>query len=149
MTIIDPTHPLYGRTFPLLRMPSPRSKARLLVELPDGRVQRLPREVTDLDAAVLATRPQALISVPTLLPLAHLICAMLVGKEDVHDDTTHALTTHGVPKSLTGTLCESPRPTDLVVPPGPNRSAATGPLPLRPDPADAERPGHGPEGDPR
>ena len=68
MTIIDPTHPLYGRTLPLLRMHSARSKARLVVRLPDGRVQWIPRAVTDLDASAVAVPPPARIAVPTLLP---------------------------------------------------------------------------------
>jgi hypothetical protein len=92
VTIIDPSHPLYGRMLPLSRPPSKRSKAHLLVQLPDGRVQRLPREVTDQEASASVPHPQALITVPTLLPLVHLICAMLSGKEDVCHDTAQSLT---------------------------------------------------------
>ena len=91
VTIVDPTHPLYGRTLPLLRVHSARSKARLVVRLPDGRVQWLPRAVTDLAPSAAAVPPPALIAVPTLLPLAQLVCAMLTGKEDMHHDAVHAL----------------------------------------------------------
>src|SRR5215467_10409317 len=92
VTIIDPTHPLYGRTLPLLRVHSTQSKARLVVQLPDGRVQWIPRAVTELAASAAATLPHALIAVPTLLPLAQLVCAMLTSKEDIHHETVHALT---------------------------------------------------------
>jgi hypothetical protein len=128
VTIIDPTHPLYGRTLPLLRVHSTQSKARLVVQLPDGRVQWLPRAVTDLAASAAAAPPHTLIAVPTLLPLAQLVCAMLTGKEDMHHETVHALT---VP------LGESPSASTIVEPSRHTCSAATGPMPLRPDSADA------------
>ena len=91
-TIIDPTHPLYGRMLPLLRSPSTRSNAQRLVQWPDGRVQRLPREVPTLEASASVPHPQARLSVPTLLPLAHLICARRAGQEDVGHDTAPSLT---------------------------------------------------------
>ena len=91
-TIIDPTHPLYGRMLPLLRSPSTRSNAPLLGQWPDGRVQRLPREVPTLDASASVPHPQARLAVPPLLPLAHLICARLAGQEDVGHDTAQSLT---------------------------------------------------------
>ena len=132
MTIIDPTHPLYGRTLPLLRVHSTRSKARLVVQRPDGRVQWIPRAVTDLAASPAVAPPHALIAVPTLLPLAQLVCAMLTGKEDMHHETVHALT---VP------LGESPGASTIVEPARRTYSAATGSVPLRPDSADAGCPG--------
>ncbi len=132
VTIVDPTHPLYGRTLPLLRVHSARSKARLVIQLPDGRVQWIPRAVTDLGTSAVAAPPPARIAVPTLLPLAQLVCAMLTGKEDMHHDTAPALT---VPRG------ESPGVLDPVELPGCTHAAAAGPLPLRPDPADAEYPG--------
>jgi len=127
VTIIDPTHPLYGRTLPLLRVHSTQSKARLVVQLPDGRVQWIPRAVTELAASAAATLPHALIAVPTLLPLAQLVCAMLTSKEDIHHETVHALT---VP------LRESPGAPIIMESPRRTCAAATGPMPLRPDSAD-------------
>ncbi len=146
VTSVDPTHPLYGRTLPLLRMHSARSKARLVVRLPDGRVQWLPRAVTDLDASAVVTPPQALIAVPTLLPLAQLVYAMLTGKEDMHHDTAPALTRRVVnapPTVPRDDLCGAPA---LMEQPGPQCAAATGPMPLRPDSADAGCPGSGSKG---
>jgi IS66 Orf2 like protein len=131
VTITDPTHPLYGRTLPLLRVHSTGSKARLVVQLPDGRVQWIPRAVTDLAASAAVTLPHALIAVPTLLPLAQLVCAMLTGKEDIHHETVHALI---VP------LRESPGAPTIVEPPRRTCTAATGPMPLRPDSADVGYP---------
>jgi hypothetical protein len=131
VTITDPTHPLYGRTLPLLRVHSTGSKARLVVQLPDGRVQWIPRAVTDLAASAAVTLPHALIAVPTLLPLAQLVCAMLPGKEDMHHETVHALI---VP------LRESPGAPTIVEPPRRMCTAATGPMPLRPDSADVGYP---------
>jgi hypothetical protein len=140
VTIIDPTHPLYGRMLPLLRSPSTRSKAQLLVQLPDGRVQRLPREVTNLEASASVPHSPALIAIPTLLPLAHLICAMLAGKEDVCYDTTQSLTppvANCPPSAPPDGASGIP---DLVEWPGRKRSATTGPLSLRSHPADAGAP---------
>jgi len=148
VTIVDPTHPLYGRTLPLLRVHAARSKARLVVRLPDGRVQWIPRAVTDLDASAVAVPPPARIAVPTLLPLAQLVCARLTGKEDMHHDTAHALTLRVVNAPLTVPPAESRGAPELVEQPGPQRAAATGPMPLRPDSADAGCPGHGGKGIP-
>jgi len=128
VTIVDPMHPLYGRTLPLLRVHSTRSKARLVVQLPDGRVQWIPRAMTDLDPPTVVAPPLALIAVPTLLPLAHLVCAMLTGKEDIHHENVHPLT---VP------FGESPGTPTVVEPPRRQCSATTGPMLLRSHPADA------------
>src|SRR5713101_3992602 len=124
VTIVDPTHPLYGRTLPLLRVHSARSKARLVVRLPDGRVQWIPRAVTDLDASAVAVPPPALIAVPTLLPLAQLVCALLTGKEDMHHDTAHALTIRDVNATLPVPLAKPHGAPDLVEQPGSPRAAA-------------------------
>jgi hypothetical protein len=139
VTILAPTHPLYGRTLPLLRVHSTRSKARLVVQLPDGRVQWIPRAVTDLAASAAVTLPHALIAVPTLLPLAQLVCAMLTSKEDMHHETVHALT---VP------LRESPGAPTIMEPPRRTCAAATGPMPLRPDSADVGCPDCCSQGEP-
>jgi hypothetical protein len=130
VTIIDATHPLYGCTLPLVRTPSPHSKAQLFVQLPDGRVQKLPRKVTDFEAATSTPRPHALIAVPTLVPLARLLCAMLAGKEDVCHDTDPTLI-----RPCDATSDQLPT-SDLVAPARQPPSAPTGPLPLRADPTD-------------
>jgi hypothetical protein len=130
VTIIDATHPLYGCTLPLVRTPSPHSKAQLFVQLPDGRVQKLPRKVTDFEAATSTPRPHALIAVPTLVPLARLLCAMLAGKEDVCHDTDPT-----VIRPCDATSDQLPA-SDLVAPARQPPSAPTGPLPLRADPTD-------------
>jgi hypothetical protein len=131
VTIIDVTHPLCGSTLPLVRTPSPHSKSQLYVQLPDGRVQRLPREVTDFEASLSTPPPHALIAVPTLVPLAHLLCAMLTGKEDVCHDTEPAFI-----QPYVNAKGDKQLATELVEQAGHQPSTSTGPLPLRPDPTD-------------
>jgi hypothetical protein len=47
VTIVDPRHPLYGNTFPLLKVISSKSKQTCLVEIESGLNRHIPLEVTD------------------------------------------------------------------------------------------------------
>src|SRR4029453_16340037 len=49
ITITDPQHPLYGRTFPLVGTCSSRSDSRLILALPNGYQRIVPRSVTNID----------------------------------------------------------------------------------------------------
>ena len=138
VTIMDPAHPLYGRTVALLRVHSARSQARLVVQLPDGRVRWIPRAVTDIDRPQPAAPPVALITVPTLLPLTRLLCAMVIAQEDsYHDPTDSSFATEA------GTPADALPTPDLMDSAGPCRPPATGSLPVRLDPAEPCGGGHG------
>ncbi len=87
VTITDPSHPLYGQTFSVLRVYSPRAKNGLVVALPDGRARRIPRTITDLVEPPNHHAITSVISAPALLPLARLICAMVATPEvATHDN---------------------------------------------------------------
>jgi hypothetical protein len=76
VTITDPTHPLYGHTFPLLTVRVNRSKTHVTVLLPTGRRRSVPKASTDLERSVEQASlhpPLPVISVRTILPLARLV----------------------------------------------------------------------------
>jgi len=142
ITIIDPAHPLYGHPVTLLRIHSARSNARLVVQLPDGRVRWIPRAITDLDPAPPGPPPIALITAPTLLPLARLVCAMVSAQEDSHyDSTDRSLVTE------TGSPADAFLAPELMDGAGSDHPPATGPLFVRLDPAVPGRRGHGGPGE--
>ena len=142
VTILDPAHPLYGRTVTVLRVHSARSQARLVVRLPDGRVRWIPRAITDLDPSPPVPPPVALISAPTLLPLARLLCAMVSAQEDSHyDSTDRSLVTE------TGSPADAFPTSALVDGVSAGHPPATGPLCVRLDPAVPGRRGHGGPGE--
>jgi len=132
VTRVDPPHPRYGRTRPLLRVHAARSTARLVIPRPDGRVQWRPRAVTDRASSAVAAPPPARMAVPTLLPRAPLVCARLTGQEERPHATAPALP---VPRGA------SPGVLDPGELPGCPHAAAAGPRPLRPAPAEAACPG--------
>ena len=84
--VIDPKHPLFGRSFPLLRAFSPRGNTTVTVLLPDGQRRVIPRTATDLDGE---TRPQTQslppISIRTILPLAQFVNAKIASEEKSDD----------------------------------------------------------------
>ena len=87
--IIDPAHPLYGRSFPLIRIDSPRGKNNVVILLPTGRRRSVPRAATDLDASASpssSTLPR--ISVRTILPLAHRIQVHMRNRVEVSHDSS-------------------------------------------------------------
>src|SRR5207245_6308510 len=147
-TMVDPPHPRSGHPLPRRRVPSRRSKARRVVQRPDGRGQWLPHAGTELDASAGAAPPPARMAVPPLRPLAPLGGARLTGKESRPPDTAPALPRRVVHAPLTVPLNESRGAPDLVEQTGPTWAAATGPRPLRPHAAAAGGPGHGGPGAP-
>ena len=87
VTITDPTHPLYGHTFPRLTVRVNRSKTHVTVLLPTGRRRSVPRSATDLEHPVEAVShdlPLPAISVRTILPLARLVQQRKQAKEESH-----------------------------------------------------------------
>src|SRR3972149_6074335 len=89
VTIVDPAHPLFGQTLPIVRPTSPRGRAQLVVLLLNGHHRSIARSATDLDSPV-PTRPvhQGLspISVRTMLPVAQFIRAKLAATEEMSHD---------------------------------------------------------------
>ncbi len=77
-TITDPTHPLFGKTFPVSKAISPHSNTEsLIIELPDGQHRIVSRSSTDLETLTdsgvsLKDLPQ--ISIRTILPIARFVC---------------------------------------------------------------------------
>lgn len=91
-TIVDPTHPLFGQTLPILRASRHHLKERIVVALPDGRERRIPISITNLiERPSDNSTATGLISVRTLLPLAELIRAMVAPQEEnIHGATSHS-----------------------------------------------------------
>jgi hypothetical protein len=91
-TIVDPTHPLFGQTLPILRASRHHLKERIVVALPDGRERRIPISITNLiESPSDDSTAEVLISVRTLAPLAELIRAMVAPQEEnIHGATSHS-----------------------------------------------------------
>jgi len=105
VTVTDPTHPLYGQTFPLLPVRIHRTPLHVMVLLPSGRRHMVPRAATNLERENMTVSPAAplpFISVRTILPLARLVQQLKQVKEEHHaEQTTSAihLTESCVPSS--------------------------------------------------
>jgi hypothetical protein len=106
VTITDPTHPLYDQTLPLLTVRVNRSKTHVTVLLPTGRRRSVPRSATNLERLAEESSCDSslpVISVRTILPLAHLVQQLKQAKEESHAEQT-ASTSHptepGSPSSL-------------------------------------------------
>ena len=87
VTVIDPTHPLYGHTLPQLPVRMNRSTPHVMVLLPTGRRHAIPRAATNLDCSVEAAAPDSPLpttSVRTILPLARLVQQLKQAKEESH-----------------------------------------------------------------
>ena len=103
VTIVDPTHPLYGHTFPLVPSSiSRRSKQTLVITLPTGQQRSVPRAVTDLaspQASVEAGPPSfAHLSVRILLALAHQVRRLRQAQEErMHEACTDLSSPRGTP----------------------------------------------------
>jgi hypothetical protein len=85
VTITDPAHPLFGRTFPLVQHKSPRGKSQLIIQLPNGLLRSVPHSSTNLSTSSLPTPCAELpaISVWTILPLARFIQNLLQAAEEI------------------------------------------------------------------
>jgi hypothetical protein len=107
VTIIDPSHPLYGHTFPLIPSTMPRrNRQTRVITLPTGQQRSVPRAVTDLAApevSVAAVLPSlAPLSGRILLSLAHQVRHLRQAQEErMHEACTDLPAPRG-PHSLPG-----------------------------------------------
>jgi hypothetical protein len=86
VTVIDPSHPLFGRSFPLARDSSPRGKTQLLIQLPNGLRRSIPRSATDFDPSPQKSLKLSNISVRTILPVARFVQILLQAAEEAGHD---------------------------------------------------------------
>jgi hypothetical protein len=89
VTVTDPQHPFFGRTFPIVRPVSGRGNTRLRIRLPDGEIRAIPRSATDLEApSPPAGVPSEVpwVSVRTLLPVARFVRLLISAAEEVSPD---------------------------------------------------------------
>jgi hypothetical protein len=145
VTIIDPAHPLFKLTLPVIHAPvSLHSKTSLIVQLPNGKHRRVPYCVTDLAKKAADDIPPATtllpISVRTLLPLAHYIRRLLGTPEESADESATEPT--DVPP-IDATPEEDNRPTQPMARPGSDTTTTTGSMPGRAHSTDAPL-GHDP-----
>ena len=151
--VVDPTHPLAGRAFPLVALTAPRLADHVVIRLPTGQHRAVPRAATDLAPPASpgsSHHPTARVSGRTLLPLATLVHALLTAyRERAHDPAAHRPAPPAtVPAATppTGRDAGELSAADLARV-GPRGSAATGAGPGR---ADAPQPAPAtPEGGPR
>ena len=117
VTVTDPQHPFFGRTFPVVRPVSGRGNGRLLIRLPDGEIRVIPRAATDLvgaspPAGQASEVPR--VSVRTLLPVAQYVRSLIRAAEEVPRDATlrsgrPATAEASVPSSAAGLASVGPR----------------------------------------
>jgi len=75
--VMDPTHPLFGKTLRLLSEQCGRGKAFVAVAIEDGRKRLIPRTATDLDSQKHHSGQLSCSSARSLLPLArHIQCCL-------------------------------------------------------------------------
>jgi hypothetical protein len=147
VTIIDPAHPLFGRTFPIVRDWSPRGRSCLVIALPGGQHRSVPRSATDLSGPdPQSLQPGALpcVSVRTILPVAQFVKRKLPATEEhTHGEWTPSTDALDLP-ARTSAGAGSGQPASVAVEPtGSDRSttdsAATGTADLAHPSAAAER----------
>jgi len=82
--IIDPEHPLFGTTYPIVSLATPHGRNWLAMEMPCGSIRVISHEVTSLnrellDLDVLQQLPR--ISIPLILRLQQMIQKLMQKKE--------------------------------------------------------------------
>jgi hypothetical protein len=77
--VVEPTHPLFGKTLKLLSERCSRGKTFIAVGLEDGRRRLVLRSATDLDSTKRHNRLVPFVSARSLLPLARHIQSCLTG----------------------------------------------------------------------
>ena len=97
VTIIDPAHPFFGRSFPLVRTTSSRGKRRLVIRHPDGHTQSVLIAATDFENSQASPSPPVLmtISARTLLPVARRLRMMALAMEEPRHGTSSHPTLNG------------------------------------------------------
>jgi len=143
VTITEPTHPLFGQTLPVIRIPaSALIEPTIIVQLPNGEHRRLPQAATDLALAprdrIVSTVPLLPISVRTLLPLAHAVRCLLEVREEKRDEHQPEPTAAAAGGALPGAAnANSQRATTSLAPAATDSTPTTNPVPGRTDPASA------------
>ena len=129
VTITDPSHPLFKRTFPVIRIPRHCCATPVvIVELPNGEHRRIPCSATDLQGPISSQVPLAPISVRTLLPLANRVRRLLgVAEErpDENPDQFAASTDDSTPPTSAADMASPTAPAATATGPAPSRTAAT------------------------
>ncbi len=123
VTITDPTHPLYGHTLPCISVRVHRSKTHVTVLLPTGRRRSVPRSATNLERGaeeVSHDPPLPVISVRTILPLAHFVQGLKQAQEERHAERQA--------ESIQATASDSTSSTNDLAPASCKQPAATRPL---------------------
>ena len=141
VTITEPNHPLFGRTFAVAHTPASYcGEAWLILQLPTGEHRRVPCSATDLSKKTAERpahrAPMLPLSARTLLPLAHHVRRLLGAKEESADDTPS--------EASGGRLGETPTqasagPTPFVAESGAHSAPTTGPVSGRTHSAHASR----------
>ncbi len=130
VTIIDRTHPFFGRTFPVVSLSSPRGKTHLILLLANGQHRIVPHAATDLGQTQKQNSEPQLprISVRTMLPLARLIQSKLQAREvwsDVSETSGKQAKQAPNPSS---TPKHNPRPAQSMAPDDAASTTTVGPL---------------------
>ena len=107
VTILDPAHPFYGRSFPLVRGTTSRGRSDLVLRLPDGSTRSVPRAATNWattptpSAAAAGLLP---VSVRTLLSVARRLRSMALAQEESsHVSPLRSAPGHAAPTAGSGT----------------------------------------------
>lgn len=85
--VVEPSHPLFGKTLRVLCERCGRGKAFIAVGLQDGRRRLVLRSATDLVSRMRHVRQVSWISARSLLPLARHIQCCLTGLREEHDSS--------------------------------------------------------------
>lgn len=138
--VMDPTHPLFGKTLKLLSEQCSRGKTFVAVSLKDGRRRLILRSATDLDSTKRHSKSVSFVSARSLLPLARHIQSCLTGLngEAAHDSRPSSRTDSPKLKSRTQPSTASAAAGSAVT--GSPKSARSAD---RNDPAAYSREGHG------
>jgi len=90
VTIVDHTHPFFGRTFPVIRETSSLGTSYLVVQLPTCRTRSVPIAATDDMIETSTALPSGLmpISARTLLPVARHLHVIMHAREEAHHDAS-------------------------------------------------------------
>jgi hypothetical protein len=145
VTITEPTHPLSGRTLPIVRRSvSPQITPSVIVELPNGEHRCVAYTATDLVTrgvdGTTATRSLLPISARTLLPLAQAVRRLLGATEESPDEFQSPITSASVNDvSPRPDTVASPSATAPVAAPAIPATSTTGTVPGRTDPTPAPK----------
>jgi len=130
VTITDPTHPLSGRTFPLLQTDDSVTRTFVFIKLPSGEHRRVSRKATSLAESKNASSepkvPPSPVSVRTLLPLLPVVGRLLGATEESVNE--NELPTRTARSGLDSETASTALDTTAANPVAGTRSAPTTPI---------------------